>query len=249
MSRPGKYIAAGLLSLALVGAAANIPTTGYEGVNDTVIVHHMPLWEKAARFYLRHRDFQRWAEEAAGGERDPEKRVLKLMDWTRRNVRRIPEGWPIIDDHISYTVLRHHGNDVQLAEVFTALATYVGYEGRWWENQALSGDRRRLVISFVRAEAGWWVFDVWNGGWFETPEGRIATIDDFKHPEQLRHRGDAPELLYGRPYLDYFHDLEQTFHRSFSRARGQMPWPRLLMKLGLEPDDGDWRPPTRPDRP
>jgi hypothetical protein len=49
--------------------------------------------------------------------------------------------------------------------------------------------------------------------------------------------------LNGTPYLDYFKDLNRVWKRSFSRARGQMPWHRLLMELRLEPDDGDWSPP------
>lgn len=240
MSRRGRYLAAGALSLALAGAAANIPTTGFEGVNDSITVHRMPLWEKATRFYLRHREFQRWAEEAAGGETDPEKRAIRLMDWTRKQVKRITPDLPFIDDHISYIVLRHYGNDGQLAEVFTALAAYTGNEGRW-EVYAPLGAKARVALSFIRADRGWMVFDVWNGGWFETPDGRIATLEDFKHPERLQRRGQAPEVLAGLPYPAYFQDLDRTFQRSFSRAYGQMPWHRLLMELGLESEDGKRR--------
>jgi hypothetical protein len=219
-----------------------IPVTGFEGIDGRIIVHRMPLWEKVARFYLRHVEFERWAREAAGGETDPQRRVLKLMDWTIKNVRHITPDLPLIDDHISHIVLRRYGNDGQLAEVFTALTTYTGNQGRW-EAYRPPGARERVVLSFVESDSGWWVFDLWNGGWFETHAGQIATIHDFRHPEQLRRQGQAPEVLNGTPYLDYFKDLNRVWKRSFSRARGQMPWHRLLMELRLEPDDGDWSPP------
>lgn len=222
-----------LILLVMVG---HVLTTGFKGVDDTVSVHQMPFWEKTAKFYLRHVEFERWAKEAAGEETDPQRRVLKLMDWTMKNVRHIPPGWPLIDDHISHNVLRHYGNDGQLAEVFTAFTTYTGNEGRW-EAYHPPGAKERVALSFVESEDGWWVFDLWNGGWFETPSGRIATIDDFRHPEQLRRHGQAPEVLNGTPYLDYYRDLDRVFQRSFSRARGQMPWHRLLMVLGLETGD------------
>lgn len=234
-----------LLLLVLVG---HVPTTGFEGVDDTIIVHRMPLWEKVARFYLRHVEFERWAREAAGGETDPRRRVLKLMDWTMENVRHITPELPFIDDHISHIALRHYGNDGQLAEVFTALTTYTGNQGRWEVSQP-QGARDRVALSFVESEDGWWVFDLWNGGWFETPSGRIATIDDFRHPEQLSRRGQAPKVLNGTPYVDYFKSLDQVWKRSFSRARGQMPWHRLLMVLSLEPDDDGWVPQGRLHRP
>lgn len=105
-----------------------------------------------------------------------------------------------------------------------------------------------MSLCFIESGGKWWVLDVWNGGWFETPSGQIATMEDFKHPEQLRQRGQAQELLGGVPYLSYFQDVDRVFMRSFSRARGQMPWHRLLMVLGLEPSDGPgvYPAPSRP---
>lgn len=248
MKRFSIGLIAGALSAALlVALVGQIPTTGLEGVDDRMIVHRMPLWEKATKFYLRHREFQRWAEEAAGGEPDPQRRVLRLMEWTRSQVKPIPSGLPLVDDHISHVVLRHYGNDGQLAEVFTALATYTGHEGRWWEGVPPPGASARAILCFIESGDKWWVLDVWNGGWFETPSGQIATIEDFKNPERLRQRGHAPELLGGVPYISYFQDVQGVFMHSFSRARGQMPWPRLLMLLGLAPEDGSWHPAGFPD--
>jgi len=232
----------GLGAVLVVGLlVGTIPVPGFEGVDDRVIVHRLSLWEKAARFYLRHVEFERWAREATGGEMDPQRRILMLMDWTIKTVRHIPPDFPLIDDHIAHIVLRRYGNDGQLAEVFTALTTYTGNQGRW-EAYRPPGARERVALSFVESDAGWLVFDLWNGGWFETPSGKIATINDFRHPEQLHRRGQAPEVLNGTPYLDYFRDLDRVWKRSFSRARGQMPWHRLFMELGLEPDDSHWSP-------
>ena len=221
-----------VLAVILVGM---IPTVSKQGVNEALVLHRIPLWQKAANFYLRHVEFERWAKEAAGGETDPQRRVLRLMDWTMKQVQHRPPEMPFVDDHISHIVLRHYGNDGQLAEVFTALTSYSGNEGRW-EFYTPTGAKHRVALSFVRSEDGWWVFDLWNGGWFETPDGKIATIADFRQPDRLRRRGQAPEILDGTPYLDYYRDLDRVFKRSFSRAPGQMPWHRLLMVLGIESD-------------
>lgn len=219
-----------LLALVLIGM---IPVSSLQGVDDALLVHRIPLWQKAANFYLRHVEFERWAREAAGGETDPQRRVLRLMDWTMKQVQHIQPGLPFVDDHISHIVLRRYGNDAQLAEVFTALTTYTGNEGRW-ESYRPPGATRRVVLSFVRSQDGWWVFDLWNGGWFETPDGKIATVADFRQPDRLRRRGQAPEVLDGVPYLEYYRDLERVLQQSVSRAPGQMPWHRLLLVLGVE---------------
>jgi len=238
MKRGSIGLVVGALSVvSLLFLIGQIPTNGLEGVDDRMIVHRMPLWEKAAKFYIRHREFQQWAKEAAGGEIDPQRRVLRLMEWTRSQVKPIPPAFPFVDDHISHIVLRHYGNDGQLSEVFTALTTYTGNEGRW-EAYAPPGASARVALCFIGVEGKWWVLDVWNGGWFETPSGQIAAIEDFKHPEQLRGQGQALKLLGGLPYVNYFQDVEGVFRRSFSRAYGQMPWHRILMMIGLEPEDG-----------
>ncbi len=221
----------GALSLVLL-LVAQIPATSLEGQNATVKVHHLPLWEKVARFWIRHREFQRMAEEAAAGETDARKRVLRLMEWTRKQVRLIPPGLPLIDDHISHIVLRHYGNEGQMAEVFTALTRYTGNPGLW-EWSGIPGSTERIVLSFVQSDDGWWVFDVLHGAWFETENGRIATVQDFAALDRLRPRGGAPETLGGKPYLRYFGAAHKVFEKSFSRAAEQMPWPRLRAILGL----------------
>jgi hypothetical protein len=197
---------------------AFIPATSLEGVDAAVTRHRISLLEKGGRFWLRHAEFQRLAEAAAGGETDPQRRVLKLLDWTGTMVRPMPPGVPVIDDHILHIVLRHYGNTTQMAEVFTALTTYIGNHGKW-EVSTPPGAQAQMALSFVESEDGWWVFDVEHGAWFETETGRIATVPDFRHPEQLRRRGQAPEELGGMPYVTYFQNVEEVRKRSFSRAR------------------------------
>ena len=231
------FVAGCGLVIFLVLGLAFIPTTSLEGVDDAVKRHRISLLEKTGAFLLRDAQSQRLAEEAAGGETDPQRRVLKLLDWTVRAVRPMPPGLPLIDDHILHIVHRHYGNDVQMAEVFTLLTTYTGNHGKFAES-ATPGARASVTLSFVESEDGWWVFNVEHGAWFETEAGRIATIQDFRHPEHLRRLGRAPDEWGGVPYLAYFEKVEEVWKRSFSRARGQRPWHRLLMKLGLEQADG-----------
>lgn len=224
-----------LILIVVIGA---VPTESREAENGAVVTHRLPLWEKVTWFYLRHVELERTARVVAGGETDPQRRVLKLMEWTRKTVRHIPPGLPLVDDHISHIVHRRYGNAGQLAEVFTALTTYTGNDGRW-KGYSPPGTKERVYLSFVASDAGWWVFDVWNGIWFETASGDIATIKDFQRPETLRRRGHAPTAISTIPYSAYYQDLEAVFRGSFSRARGQMPWHRLLMLVGLEPPESN----------
>jgi hypothetical protein len=234
-----KRFRAGCLTgaVAVIGAVlliGQLPVTSREGVGEIVKEHRLPLWEKAARFLVRDAEFRRMAEEAAGGEADPERRVVRLLEWTRAQVRLQPEGLPFIDDHISHIVLRHYGNAGQMAEVFTALTTYTGNEGRWeWSKPP--GRGVGLVLAFVRSSRGWWVFDVANGIWFERPDGGIAVIEDFQDMARLTMRGRAPDSRDGRPYRDFYSNLEAVWRVSFSRAYEQMPWHRLRAILGLAP--------------
>jgi hypothetical protein len=226
---------AALVVFATLLVVCFIPLETKQGIDDSLLVWRVPLCVKATGFYLRHLQLRQMLAEAAGGEMDPERRILKLLAWTRARVQPQPPGVPVVDDHISHIVRRRYGTDGQMAEVFTTLAFYDGHDARW-VHTAPRGAGQPIVLAFVAARQGWWVFDVTNGGWFETPAGRIATMAEFQRPESLRRRG-APAELQGLPYLAYFEQLDLAWARSFSRAPGQVPWRRLLSELGFMVSD------------
>jgi hypothetical protein len=213
-------------------AVSFIPADTKQGVDESLHIQRIPLAVKAVRFYGRHLELNQMLAEATADETDPERRLLRLLAWTQRMVRPQPPDRPVLDDHISHIVHRQYGTDGQRAEVFTALAYYDGHEARW-AHYTPPGATQRIVLSFVKSGPDWWVFDVTNGGWFETPAGHIAAIQDFHHPASLRPRGAASAMLDGLPYLAYFQDLDRVHARSFSRAPGQTPWHRFLIEAGL----------------
>ena len=45
------------------------------------------------------------------------KKTLKIFIWTHKNIRKAPEGLPVIDDHVWHTIIRGYGINDQSSDV------------------------------------------------------------------------------------------------------------------------------------
>ncbi len=218
------------LGLAALWGFGSSPATTRQGVNFQVSTRHLPLAVKAIDFLHRHSHYRLLANEITHGLRSDRERVLAVFEWTRQQVRPTPSGWPIIDDHVLNIIIRGHGLDDQMADVFTTLATYAGMPGFWRPGS--------VVFSFVRVEGRWAVFDVANGLVFADDAGAFIDAEDLlRHPELAQ--AIAGSLNPGGlPYRRYVEQLGSFRVPEVLRARQQMPWPRLRhevrRRLGLE---------------
>ena len=157
---------------------------------------------------------------------------MAVFEWTVRNIRRTPDGWPVDDDHILHIMIRRHGLDDQMADVFSTLSTYAGVPAFWkiFEHPE-SGDK--LVLSFANVDGAWAVFDVARGLVFRDEQGDFAdTAELAADPELVRvatgllSQGDVDYV----PYFQSGEDLRRVTPPVAPRplrAELQMPWPRL----------------------
>jgi hypothetical protein len=159
-----------LLGLA---AFAFIPVTTQQGVDFVVHTRQMPLYIKAMEFIDRNANYGALAGRLAVGKTTNLERVLAILEWTRANVRDVPPGLPVIDDHVWHIVIRGYGTDDQKADVFTTLAVYAGLAAYW---VYLDRDGVKLPISLVRLGSQWRVFDVANGLVLKNRAGEPASI-------------------------------------------------------------------------
>lgn len=207
-----------------------LPVSTHQGVNFQVSTREIPLYVKALSFLYRHYQYGTLAEEITRGLSSERERVLAVFEWTRQNIRRTPEGWTVVDDHILNIVIRGHGLSDQMADVFTTLSTYAGIPA-FWQNLRLSGSGKKLVLSFAKVEERWVVFDVANGLIFRNEQGDLASVEEIaadpglveRTAGSLRHRG----ILYQR----YFEGFMPPRVPDVLRAEKQMPWSRLTFEV------------------
>jgi hypothetical protein len=235
-----KFYRSTVVATLLLGILFGCITKGYDG-EPTEYWN----WTKWIEYFERNEQHHQWAQEARRGASDQKQQLLNLMQWTRSKVAYQPEGIPYKELHIATVVERGYGKSKDQAEVFTLLAAYLCYEISWGVAQSPGSARDKdIALSFVNGERGWMVFDVTHGGWFETSDGHIATIEDFEGQARplLHVEGDVKKRIVGDaiegdqvPYRAYFSNLRKIFETtSPSRARAQMPYHRALQIVGLE---------------
>jgi len=221
----GRLVLAGLLS-GLLWGLSTVKATTRQGVDFTVSTLKIPLYVKGLAFLHRHEQYRVLAQQITRGLESDHERVLAIFEWTRQHIRLTPSDVPVMDDHVLHIIIRGHGLDDQIADVFTTLSTYAGTPA-FWQTLKVPQARAGVVVSFVKVEGRWRVFDVSRGFIFRDRSGALATPQDIAgHPELIAAvAGDA--RLGEMPYTECFGSLASFNAPRPLRAELQQPWPRL----------------------
>lgn len=230
ISRRRCLLKSSVVGLVVGGAALwglQTTATTQQGVNFAVASHPLPLAVKLLDFVHRDAHYCLLARDITADCRSDHERVLAVFDWTRRSIQPTPRDWPIVDDHILHIVIRGHGLDDQMADVFCTLATYAGVPAFWKVIRDLPGGAA-FVLSFAKVDGAWRVFDVAHGVVFVTAQGHLLEVDTLMREPAL-----ATDVVLHRPeeaipYAAAFERLRPFTVPPVLRAEQQMPWRRLL---------------------
>lgn len=155
---------------------------------------------------------------------------MKLMEWTHQNIRRIPAGFPVIDDHVWNIIIRGYGAYDQSADVFSTLCNYAGVEA-FYILIPSTGEGGKLPLSFVKLNGRWAAFDSYYGVYFKDKNGQFADVAALKSGNWAMERaGDATEKV-GTNYALYFPNLPAPEQIGLSKAKIQSPLNRLLFEV------------------
>ena len=212
-----------LLSVILAGAGwLTAPSITRQAVNFEVSTRDVPRYVKILDFLDRHYQYGEIAAGITRGLTSDRERVLAVFEWTQRNIRQTPAGWPIVDDHILHIIIRGHGAGEQPADVFTTLTTYAGVPAYW---RTLPNG---WVLSFARIDGKWRVFDLISGTVFRNARGDLETREEL---------ATNPDIWIGVEPEDRLRLVASSGYLSDAsvptplRAELQMPWPRLAFEV------------------
>ena len=171
------------------------PATTRQGVDYQMTVHRLPLAGKAAAFLLRHYEYRRLAAEVTHGFATDELKAVTLMEWVQNHIRPIPPGWPVVDDHVLNIIIRGYGTQDQMADVFTVLSTYAGVPA-FWKVVRIQKDQEGVVLSFLKIDGQWTIWDAGKGVAFRDETGRLLGVQElirhFEAPDTLRAQKQMP---------------------------------------------------------
>lgn len=223
--RAAAHVVAGVAMLSVVLAGARwltAPSITRQAVNFEVLTRDVPRYVKILDFLDRHYQYGEIAAGITRGLTSDRERVLAVFEWTQRNIRLTPAGWPIVDDHILHIIIRGHGAGEQPADVFTTLATYADIPAYW---RTLPNG---WVLSFARIDGKWRVFDLANGKVFRNTRGDLATLEELATNPDVWIGAEPEDRLRLAASSGYLSDV--SVPRPL-RAELQMPWPRLAYEV------------------
>ncbi len=229
--------------LLLVGgwAILTLPLTTRLGVNYRVTTYRIPAYVKALDFLQRHYQYRLLVSRICAGKTSDVDCVLAMFDWTHSNIPPTPEGWTVVDAHVTTIIIRGHGGSDQIADVFVTLTGYAGVPAvfKW-----IADPERKagLVLAFARLNEKWVMFDVERHLLFRDRGGQLADVHELVRDPALVDQQAHGTMIKGYPYSSFITDktlLPFTVPDTF-RAEMQQPWARLRFELrrgiGLESD-------------
>ena len=233
----------------VIGLVMNAEVSIRQGINGHVRQVRMPLYIKIMEFTTRHYEYQRISREIMKGCNTDEEKVLAILRWTHENVKPVPQGMPIVDDHILNIIIRGYGAADQSQDVFTNLCSYAGFPA-FFERIYTKDRRAYYVLSFVRLNGKWRVFDSYNENYFRTKNGDIASVEDVIADRSLIEHSDIAGKLYGNvSYKEFYYNLKPVTEIKTLRSDKQMPFKRVVFEvkkaLGIEKEEDNADEPKR----
>jgi hypothetical protein len=207
----------------------NVKVTTKQGIDFKVHTLKIPLYLKTMDFFDRHYNYKWLVQRIIGDSKTDKEKVFKIFQWTHENIKKMPKGYPVIDDHAWHIIVRGYGLDDQSADVFTTLCNYAGADAffNWVEGE---GNDVAIALSFVKIKGRWIVFDSYNGVYFKNKENNLADIAEIAKGDWLIESIDNS----GKPNIDYAHYLKniQPIKRvGLIRSNTQSPFNRLRYEI------------------
>lgn len=220
-----------LVGIFIIGATLNIDLSIRQGINGHYAYIHMPLYVKWTQFLARHYEYERLSKDITKGCVTEEEKVLAIFKWTRENIKDIPEGMPLCDDHILNIIIRGYGTPEQFQDVFTTLCAYANIPA-FWTRISDKEKRAKYALSFVRLRGKWCVFDAYYGKYFINKDNEIATPDDILNDRSILNGKGMDEIIVkGVPYKEFYYNIWSVKKPPTSRPEKQMPLKRVLFEV------------------
>jgi len=199
-----------------------------QGVNGVVSARKMPLYMKVMDFLTRSNHYKLLVEDITKNCKTDEEILKALFKWTSSNIRTVPEGFPIVDDHVDSIIIRGYGTNDQSADVFTTLAAFCGFKGGIYSIK-IYPEGYIHNISVIEKDEDFLLFDTYSKFFFYNGSNKIATLNEITKDINLVKNVTKDFKLYGKYfYYRFFEHLKPVDKIGWSKADLQVPSKRLL---------------------
>ena len=216
-----------VFSILVLISLLNIPVVTRKGVNYKWVSVKMPLYLKLLDFFDRHYNYKNLEVRITEGANNDKERVVSILKWVDTNILYVPDGFPVIDDHVWHIIVRGYGANDQRHDVFSTLCSYAGFKA-FYKKLASTHTGKSMLFSFVKINDDWFVFDIDNTVYFTDSNGDFSSLEDLREGNFEIKAIDETRRL---KYKYFFTDLKDFSDAGLSRANIQNPFNRLSFKI------------------
>jgi len=190
----------------------------------------IPLYLKILDFFDRHYNYMQLSRQIIKGAKSEQDKALIIFEWTYKNIKPVPVGYPVIDDHVWHIIVRGFGAVDQVADVFATLCNYSGLDAFYslYSHEEQSG--KGVILCFVRIRGKWYCFDPYRGAYFrEKQTNGLIDIDSIKSGRPWVVEGLNGNIVFD--YSIYMQDITEVKKFRLKRSNIQSPLRRLKFEI------------------
>lgn len=207
-----------------VGIILNLNVSTQQCIDYKCKSINIPLYLKILDFLDRHYNYLQLVKNITKEAKNEEERVMNIFEWTHKNIRRVSESLPVVDDHQLNIIIRGYGTDDQCEDVFTLLCTYAGLEAYF--SKFYNSHNGIFYISFVRIENKWYPFSAFSGT-YAVKNGILISVEDIlREPETVSLFSLNIQNFEITSFIDGIRKMR--FESKSLRTKGQSPLKRLI---------------------
>ena len=152
-------------------------TTQYIGINYKIIEYKIPLYLKLYNFYGRHLNYDHLVNKITQNSKNDIEKVLDISKWIQNNIRKIPEGFDVVDSHPLTIIDRRLGTEDQFSDLLSVLLVYAGVDAFMWFNE----DNYKDAVTVFKVNGKWSTIDPYYGIVFLNNDNKHASITELKN--------------------------------------------------------------------
>lgn len=215
------------------GIILNKEVSIQQGRDSRLYKIKMPLYMKIMDFLTRGNRYVLLVKRIVKDCKTDSEKLEALFNWTATNIRPVPDGFPIVDDHVDNIIIRGYGTDDQSADVFTTLAAFAGFKSGMYLTR-IYPENYLHAVSLVELNERMLLFDTYYKFYFLNHDKEIASLDEIREDINLVKivAGDF-KVKDKYSYIRFFQHLEPVEKLGWSKADLQMPSKRLIYVIGL----------------
>jgi hypothetical protein len=216
-------------SVVLLAVVACWPVETRSGFNYQYSGTRLRLYEKAIDFLSRDFQTRRLVRQVVAGRATDQERALAIFDWVTARVKPTPDGFPVVDDHPLYIIIRGYGQPDQQTEAFSLLASYAGMPSA--ATLLKDESNHGLVVAAVSVAGRVFLFDVVHRIMFRDRDGSLADVDRLIADPSIVSAAARGLVVDNVPYERFFAP-QSALRPTFARMELQKPWTRAADEAG-----------------